>query len=187
VTRVRHIGRVHADGDAAQSGFFERPGQVFEEMAVGGDGEIERLAGGGTPGGELADHLYEIAAQEGFAAGEADFFDAQGHEDANKAEVIGCFELGVLCPDLAGAAVDALIVAAVGDGNAEVGDEAAMTVAKRAGKLCRARDDRWDVGHLFRLSHIGGLAPLEGFRVLGAGLLEAYNYLLRFAGKSCSS
>ena len=42
--------------------------------------DVEFLAGIGTsgdaPGGEFADHLDEIAAQERFAAGEADFFDA---------------------------------------------------------------------------------------------------------------
>src|SRR5579864_788084 len=38
------INRIHADGDAVQSGLFEWLRHVGEEMAVGGDGEIEGIA-----------------------------------------------------------------------------------------------------------------------------------------------
>src|ERR1700728_2407348 len=80
---------VHADSDAAEAGSFEGLGEAFQEMAVGGDGDVEGLAGRCAPGCQCADHLGEIASQEGFAAGQADFFDAQSDEVADEAEVFG--------------------------------------------------------------------------------------------------
>ena len=38
----RGIDGVHADGDAVESGVFERRGQGIEQMAVGGEREVER-------------------------------------------------------------------------------------------------------------------------------------------------
>jgi hypothetical protein len=113
-------------------------------MTVGGEGDVERAASagaqvravvgeGGTKLGELGDHLDEACAQEGFAAGEADFLDAEGDQDADHAEVVGDGQLAVLRALVAGAAVDALVVAAVGDGDTQVGDGAAVGVAEARG------------------------------------------------------
>ena len=122
------VDGVQADSDPAEAGGFERGGEIFEEMAVGGDGDVEWLTAGCAPGGEFANHFYEIAAEEGFAAGEADFFNAEGDEVADEVEVFFGFEFGVLGAYIAGTAVDAFVVAAVGDGDAEVGDGAAVAV-----------------------------------------------------------
>ena len=122
-------------------------------MPVGGDGDVELFAGGGAPACQLLDHLGEVTAEEGFTAGEADFFDAEGDEVADDAEVVFGGELGVLGADLAGAAVDALVVAAVSDGDAEVGDLAAVAVEQalvRTGQ-CGVRGDLGGSDHLLRL------------------------------------
>ena len=124
----RLVDGIHAHGYAAQAGGFQRCGQVFEEMAVGGDGDVQRLAGGGTPACQLLDHYGQIAPQEWFSAGEAHFFNAEGDEVADEAEVIFGGEFGVLCACLSGAAVDAFVIATVGDGDAQVGDDATVAV-----------------------------------------------------------
>ncbi len=148
---------VHADGDAAEACVFQGLGEGFEEMAVGGDGDVEAVSARGAPVGEFADHLGQVAAQERLAAGEADFFDAKIDEATDKAEVFAGVEFGELCADLAGAAVDALVVAAVSDGDAQVGDAAAVAVCKTAGKAHRRFDDLRGVCHSFRVTHGPGL------------------------------
>src|SRR5579859_123503 len=45
------VDGIHADGDAAQPGFLEGSCEVFEKMPIGGDGDVEAVAGGGAPGG----------------------------------------------------------------------------------------------------------------------------------------
>jgi hypothetical protein len=141
---------IHADGDAGETCAGERCGERFEQMAVGGEGDVERAAGvvcggggaagveGGAELGELGDHVDQAGAEEGFAAGEADFFDAERDHEADHADVVGDGEFGVVRALIAGAAVDALVVAAVGDGDAEIGDSAVEGVAE-AGLRCFAR------------------------------------------------
>ena len=175
------VDRVHADGNAVQAGGGERRGQRLQQMAIGGEGDVERMACltggqvgpvgvvGGAHLGERGNHLHQAGAQEGFAAGEADFLDAEGDEDPHHAEVVGDGALGVLRAFVAGAAVDALVVAAVGDGDAEVGDRTAEGVAQaRPGchrsRVCRRRgvvqlarggvskERRWEQGSDLRSS-----------------------------------
>ena len=138
------IDGVHADGDAVQAGGGEGGGEGFEEMAVGGDGDVELFAVGGAPDGEFADDFREIATEKRLAAGEADFLNTEGDEDANEAEVVFCGQLRVLRAHFAGAAVDALVVAAVGDGDAQVGDDAAVAVKETIGQA----DGRLEFGGL---------------------------------------
>ena len=47
------VDRVHADGDAGEPGVFEWLGEVGEQMAIRGDGDIWALAGGGGHGGDI--------------------------------------------------------------------------------------------------------------------------------------
>ena len=124
------VDGVHGDGDAGQAGVAEGLGELGEEVAVGGEGDVEGGAGEGAQGGEGADEVEEAGAEEGLAAGETDFFDAERDEEADEAEVIGDGELGEEGTLVAGTAVDAAIVAAVGDGDAEVSDGAAVAVAQ---------------------------------------------------------
>ena len=85
---------------------------------------------GGAQLGELGDHLHQAGAQQRFAAGEADLLDAERDQDPHHAQVVGDGQLGILRAFVAGAAVDALVVAAVGDGDAQVGDGPAEGVAQ---------------------------------------------------------
>ena len=94
---------------------------------------------GGAEPGEFGDHLDQAGAEQGFAAGEANFFDAERDHEADHADVVGDGEFGVLRAFVAGAAVDALVVAAVGDGDAEVGDGAAEGVAQAGLSVLRVR------------------------------------------------
>ena len=72
------VDGVHADGDAIESGGLERSGHFVEEVAVGGERRcraarrmmVRRR-------GELLDQFDEAVAEQGFAAGEADFLDAE--------------------------------------------------------------------------------------------------------------
>src|SRR6185437_399696 len=82
---------------------------------------------------DFANERGEIAAQQRLAAGEADFFDAERDEDADDAQVVGERQFAVLRAVIAGAAVDAAVVAAIGDGDAQVGDGAAVAVGQALG------------------------------------------------------
>jgi hypothetical protein len=69
-------------------------------------------------------------------SGEAHHFDAERDQDAHHAQIVGDGKLGVGGGIVAGAAVDAAVVAAVGDGDAEVGNGAVAGIAQaRAGGL----------------------------------------------------
>ena len=142
------IDGVHADGDAIESGAGERRGERFQQMAVGGEGDVERPAGftrietravgciGGAHLRQFGDHLDQAGAQQGFAAGEAHLLDAERDQDAHHSQILGDGKLGIGCGFVAGAAVDALVVAAVCDGDAEVGDGPPEGVAQaQAGGL----------------------------------------------------
>ncbi len=119
---------------------FSGVGERVEQMAVGGEGEVERLAGEGAQAGQLLDQFDEAAAQQGFAAGEADLGDAEGDEEADEAEVVFDGEFGILRAHFAGAAVDALVVAAVGNGDAEIVNDAAVAIGQAARGRIRGQD-----------------------------------------------
>jgi hypothetical protein len=82
---------------------------------------------------ELFDELDDVAADQGLAAGEADFAHAAGNEGGDDPvdlleaqDVLFGQELHVL-----GHAVDAAEIAAVGDRDAKIGDVAAVAVDER--------------------------------------------------------
>jgi len=142
------IHGIHADGNTMQASGGQRRGQFSKQVPVGRDGYVERLALGRSPACEFADNLWKIAAQQRFAARQPDLFDAQRNEDADEAEVILSGQLSILGAFLAGAAVDALVVAAVGDGDAQVGDDATMAIQQAGGRLdFIGLDDGGESGH----------------------------------------
>ena len=71
------------------------------------------------------------APQQGLAAGQPDLGDAQADKDARQAQIVGDRHLGKLWPIVAGAAVDALVVAAVGDRDAQIADAASEFVGEK--------------------------------------------------------
>ncbi len=123
------VDGVHADGDAGEAGVFEGLREAGEVEAVGGEGDVEWIGGEGRMefrGG--TDEVEEAIAEERLAAGEANFLDAERDEEAKDAGVVVEGELGGLGSAGPGAAVDAAEVAAAGDGEAEVGEGAAVAV-----------------------------------------------------------
>jgi len=140
------IDGIHADRDAVEAGFAQGARKVFEQMAVGGDGDVEASSRDGAHRGELFDDGWQVAAKQRLAAGEADFFNAERDEDADQPEIFGSGQLGVLRADFASATVDTFVIAAVGDGDAEVGDGSPVTVAQPVGMIFRIRacNYRWD-------------------------------------------
>jgi hypothetical protein len=125
------IDGVHAHGNAGEAGVLEWLGQRREEMAVGSEGDVEWCGGvRGLELGGFADEVEQALAEGGFAAGEANFFNAQRNEDAQDAGVVGQGQLGEGCAVVARAAVNAAVVAAVGDGEPEVGQDAAVAVGE---------------------------------------------------------
>jgi hypothetical protein len=113
-----------------EAGSPKRGSKRLEEVAVGGEGKIERLPVNGAKAGEFTDEIDEAAAQERLAAGEADLGDAEGDEKADEAEVLLNAKLGILRANFPSAAVDTLIVAAVGDGDAQVVNHPAMAISE---------------------------------------------------------
>ena len=83
--------------------------------------------------GDFANERGQVPAKERFAAGEADLFDTEGDEDADDAQVVGQGQFAVLGAVVAGAAVDAAVVAAVRHGDAQVSDGAAVAVGQASG------------------------------------------------------
>src|SRR5690348_15108634 len=101
------IHGIHAHGRAAQPGVFERLYHLGQQVAVGGDGDIERLAVEGAQLRELADKTNQAAAQQGFAAGQPDFLHAKPNHDAHHAQVVGKRQLRVLRAGVSRAAINA--------------------------------------------------------------------------------
>ena len=112
----------------------------------------------GSPDGaqlrELLDQLDQAAAQQGLAAGQAHLFDAEADEEPDEAEVFVDAEFGILRAEFAGAAVDALVVAAVGDGDAQVVDDAPVAIGQPGGGASQRTDaigEATAIVHPFRL------------------------------------
>jgi len=136
----RRIDGVHADGDALQARGFKRRCQRVEKMAVGGEGQVKRVAGKGAKTSELLDKLYEAAAQERFSTREPDLGDAEIDKELDEPQVLLNIELGILRSDFSRSAVNAFVVAAIGDGDAQIVDGSPMTVSQpRVGKHRRRK------------------------------------------------
>jgi len=101
-------------------------------MAVRGQSYVEKLAGGRTQSGQILDELDEAIAEKGFPASEANLFDTKANEDFDEPEVVCDREFRVLRAVFTSAAVDALVIAAISDGDAEVMDDAAVAVHQAA-------------------------------------------------------
>jgi hypothetical protein len=99
-------------------------------MPVGGECNIERLTRERSQLRKLADEVNQAFAQQRLATRQADFFNAAGDEQARNPEVIRKWQIAVERALIAGAAIDALIVAAVGDRDPQVGNVAPEFVAQ---------------------------------------------------------
>jgi hypothetical protein len=125
------VDGVHADCHAVEAGVLERLCKRLEQVAVGGEREVKGITRQGAEAREVANQVDQAAAQERLAAGKADFGDAQPNKQLDEPEVLIDGQLGILRADFTGAAVDAFVVAAVGDGDAQVVNHPAMAIRKR--------------------------------------------------------
>ena len=134
---VRHAGdarealgidRIHGDRDTRQSGVGEWLRHLGQQMSIGGEGDVERLAFERLHRRQFPHHVDEALAQQRLAASETDLSDAEADEDARHAQVVGDGHLRKLRPVAARTAVDALVVTAIGDGDPEIADAAAVFV-----------------------------------------------------------
>ena len=100
-------------------------------MAVGGQRNFRLLSLGGAQLSEVANKLHDALAQQRLAAGQANLGDAEANQDARHAQIIVEWEFRVGSSVGAGAAVNTLIVAAVGNRNPQVVDGAPEMVGKR--------------------------------------------------------
>ena len=117
------IDGIHADRHATQTGSFQRRGQIGQKVSVGGDGEIELLTVGRAQLSQIAHEVHQAMTQQGFATGNTNFFDAKLNEDLDHAQVIGHGQVSVKGTFVSCPAIDATVIAAVCDADAEVSDE----------------------------------------------------------------
>src|SRR6202007_386552 len=76
--------RIETDIDAAQTRREQPVAALGKQMTVGGHGEI-----GDAEGMEAREEVFEAVAHERFAAGDANFADAQANEDPRKTVEFG--------------------------------------------------------------------------------------------------
>src|SRR6476646_2963782 len=99
-------------------------------MAVRSDCQIEFLAIERAQLGQLTNKIHQAITQQRFSAGEPDLFYAGFNEDPHQTQVVGKRQLRILSAFISGPAVDALVIAAVRDADAEVSDKAPVFVLK---------------------------------------------------------
>ena len=80
-SKVARIHGVHADRDAVEPGRLERRGERLQQMAVGGERQVERLARRGAQARQFLHQLDHAAAQQRLAAGEPHLGDAQADKE----------------------------------------------------------------------------------------------------------
>src|SRR5260370_12843788 len=126
--------RIEADIDAAEAGGKEPVAPLGQEVAVGCHGEVFD-----AEGVETSDVVLDAFADERLAAGDADFADAKAEKDLGETVELGPGENFVVIAvvfRVSRAAVDTAKIAAVRDGDAQVGDLAAEFVVKGHGPCC---------------------------------------------------
>src|SRR5467141_903750 len=125
------IERIEADVDAAEAGGKEPVAPFGQQVAVGGHGELND-----AEGVETRDVVLDAFADERFAAGDADFAYSKAKENPGDTVELGPgedFIVVAIVFRVGGAAVDAAEIAAVRDGDAQVGDLPAEFVVKGHG------------------------------------------------------
>ena len=67
------IHRIHAHRDSLQPGILQRLRHVSQQMAIGGDSDVERM----IDFAEFANELHDASAQQRLAAGDTNLRDSQ--------------------------------------------------------------------------------------------------------------
>ena len=97
-------------------------------MAVGGKREVQRFAVGGAQRCQFSNEFYKPALQQRLAACQTHLAYTQVDKQLDQAEVLINSQLGILRPHFAGSAIDAFVIAAVGDGDAEIVNDPPVAV-----------------------------------------------------------
>ena len=131
---------------------LEHGGLAFEQAAVGGEREFERMPGGRAQPGQQAHQVFHMLAQQRLAAGQADLLDAQAGEDAGQPrDFLERQQVGVAHEGIAGVehrarhAIGAAEIAAIGDRDAQVAQRPRAPVERGLARG-RRRDGRRTVG-----------------------------------------
>src|SRR6266850_460319 len=125
------VERIEADVDATETGGDQAVAAFGEQMAIGGHGEVfdaESM--------KASEEILDTVANQRFTAGDANFANAEMQEDASEAVELGPGKNLVVVAivfRVGGAAVDAAEVAAIRDGDAQVGDLPAEFVVQGHG------------------------------------------------------
>ena len=101
---------------------------VGQKVAVGGERDVEFVSIGGAQLGQLADEVDHALAQQRLSAGDADFLDSESDQHPRHAQIVGKRQIAVERALVPGAAVNTLVVAAVGDRDPKISDGAAEFV-----------------------------------------------------------
>ena len=144
----RVVECVEADGDALQAGILQGLGLARQHRAVGRQGQVEHVAIRGAQRRQHRDQHFEVFAQQGLAASQANLAHTVGHKQPRAAQDFFKTQqrrvrqkFVVLVEDLARHAVAAPKIAAIGHGNSQVAQRSAERVGQQAG------DRRVDAGH----------------------------------------
>src|SRR4051812_46994014 len=99
-------------------------------MAVGSDRQVELLVVERPHLRQLADELDHAMPEQRLATRDANLLYSLRHEQSHHTQVIRHWQVGIDRALIPRPAVDTLIVAAVGDRDPQIGDGAAVLVAK---------------------------------------------------------
>ena len=132
LAKLLRVERIERDVDALDAAIDELMRKAGELGAVGGQGDLVERACGKMPG-KPVEQRHHIAPDQRFAAGDADLSRAQANE--GRAQPIELLERQHVALrqeiHVLGHAVDAAIIAAVGDRHAHIGNRAAEGVDER--------------------------------------------------------
>src|SRR6476661_1425104 len=99
-------------------------------MAVRSDCQIEFLAIERAQLGQITNKIHQAITQQRLSAGEPDLFYAGLDENPHQAQIVGEWQFRVLRAFISGTAIDALVIAAIRNADAEVSDKASVFVLK---------------------------------------------------------
>jgi len=124
------INRIHADRNAIEARIFKRLRQVREQVTIGSDRDIERCGRRSIELAQFPHEIHDTFAQKRFPARNPNLRDAKRDQDARHPQVVFKWEIAIERALIPRPAVDALIVAPVSDGNAQVSDGASEFIGK---------------------------------------------------------
>src|SRR5262249_34963666 len=135
-------------------------------MAICGDRHIQLAAIQCSQLRQLADKPHHAAPQQRLATGDAYFLNPKRDQQPHHAQILGKAQLGILCAVIPGAAIDALVVAPVGDCDSDVGDVAAVFVAQAHEKeLSNLVMSNWAINQDDRVNQVVSIAQLPSFTI----------------------